>query len=444
MPSPYYRKGMRPDGDFASRTRRALSPVLGHYTWLNVERGEGSWLLTTDGRRILDLTCGIAVTTIGHAHPKVVACVEAQARKLLHICAGVAAYEPNVAYAEALTQVTPSGLDTVFFCNSGAEAIEAAIKFARQVQGRPGIIGFRGGFHGRTTGAAALTSSKSHYKVGYAPLLPEVYIAPFPYPLRCGHDGAHTAEECADRCIDELFKLLDHVVPPENVAAFILEPVLGEGGYVPAPRRFLERLRAIAKRFDILLIFDEVQTGFGRTGAMFAAQRYGVVPDAIALAKALGGGLPLGALVAPRALHEKWKTGTHGSTFGGNPVSCAAGLATLEVIREERLDERAEMLGQIIVEELRPIAKQEGIGEVRQLGAMVGVEFVGARGEPDRDASKKGITAALERDVLLITCGAMDQVVRFIPPLNIAEDDLRRGVRAFVESVKRPAHAAAR
>ncbi len=435
---------MSPDRrDYAARARRVLSPVLGHYTWLNVERGEGSYVQTPEGRRILDLTCGIAVTAVGHAHPKVVAAVAEQAGKLLHICAGVAVYEPNVAFAEALAEVAPGDLDTVFFANSGAEAIEAAIKFARQVTGRPAIVGFRGGFHGRTTGAGALTSSKSHYKVGYAPLLPEVYIAPFPYPLRCGHAVEHTAEECAEWCADELLRMLDHVVPPENVAAFLLEPVLGEGGYVPAPPRFLQRLRAIAKRFDILLIFDEVQTGFGRTGAMFAAQRYDVTPDALVLAKALGGGLPLGALVAPRRLHEKWHTGTHGSTFGGNPVSCAAGLATLRVIQEERLAERAETLGEIIVEELRPIAKQEGIGEFRRLGAMVGVEFVTARGDPDRDAAKRAIAGALERDVLLITCGSFDQVVRFIPPLNIAEDDLRRGVRAFVDAAKARAHAAA-
>ncbi len=434
---------MSPDrSDFASRARRVLSPVLGHYTWLNVERGEGSWLRTPEGRRVLDLTCGIAVTAVGHAHPKVVAAVEEQARKLLHVCAGVAVYEANVAYAEALADLAPGDLDTVFFANSGAEGIEAAIKFARQVTGRPAIIGFLGGFHGRTTGAAALTSSKSHYKVGYAPLLPEVYVAPFPYPLRCGHGVEHTAEECAERCADELLRMLDHVVPAENVAALLLEPVLGEGGYVPAPPRFLQRLRAIAKRFDILLIFDEVQTGFGRTGAMFAAQRYDVTPDAIVLAKALGGGLPLGALVAPRRLHEKWQTGTHGSTFGGNPVSCAAGLATLRVIQEERLAERAETLGEIIAEELRPIAQQEGIAEIRRLGAMVGVEFVNDRGGPDRDGAKQAIAGALERDVLLISCGSFDQVVRFIPALNIVEEDLRKGVRAFVDAVKSQAKAA--
>src|SRR5919198_6201411 len=353
--------------DVVARAKRVLSPVLGRYTWLDVERGEGSWLYTRDGRRILDLTSGIAVMNVGHSHPAVVRAVREQAEHLMHICAGVATYAANVDYAEALGEVAPDDLDTVFFCNSGAEAIEAAIKFARQVSGKPGIIGFRGGFHGRTTGAAALTSSKSHYKVGYAPLLPEVYIAPFPYPLRCDH-GPHTADECAEACADDLLRLLDHVVPPENVAAFILEPVLGEGGYVPAPPRFLQRLRAIAKRFDILLIFDEVQTGFGRTGAMFAAERVGVVPDVLALGKAIASGLPLSAILGRRDLMTRWPEGSHGTTFGGNPVACAAAVATLDVLVEEGLPARARELGDWTLERLRALAaRHPAVAGVRGL-----------------------------------------------------------------------------
>lgn len=447
--------------DLAARARKVLSPVLGHYTWLPIERGEGSFLFTSDGRRILDLTCGIAVMAVGHGHPRVVAAVERQARKLLHINTGVAKYEANVAFAEALAAVTPPGLDTVFFANSGAEAVEAAIKFVRSVTRRDAIVAFRGGFHGRTTGAAALTTSKAHYREGVGPLLPEVYVSTYPYRLRCGHemerrrrtepfpgaasfDRGHSAEECAERSLTDLERLFAHEVPPQNVAACVVEPVLGEGGYAPAPASFLAGLREITRRHGILLVFDEVQTGFGRTGAMFAALRCGVVPDAMLLAKALGGGLPLGALVAPRELHERWVTGTHGSTFGGNPVSCAAGLATLQVIREEGLAERAEVLGQVIAEELAPLRSDARVGEIRRLGAMVGVEFVDASGAPDKAAAKAAIAGALERDVLLITCGAQDQVVRFVPPLNIAEDDLRRGVRAFVEAVRQPIPAHAR
>jgi len=223
--------------------------------------------------------------------------------------------------------------------------------------------------------------------------------------------------------------MLEHEIPPENVAAFIIEPVLGEGGYVPAPPSFLRAVREIATRIGALLIMDEIQTAFGRAGAWTVAERYGVVPDILTLAKALGGGMPLGAVAAPRALHERWPTGTHGSTFGGNPVSCASGLATLGVIKEEGLIERAEWVGGIVAEELRPIARHEGVREIRRLGAMIAVEF------EDRAASKAAHSGALERDVLLITCGTHDQVIRFIPPLNVSEPDLRAGVRAFVEAV---------
>jgi len=410
------------------RAAKVLSPVLGHYTWLEVDHGEGSWLFTKAGRKVLDLTSGIAVTPIGHAHPKVVAAVQAQVAKLSHICAGVAAYEPNIALAEALGEVTPGDLDMVFFGNSGGEAIEASIKLVRQVTGRESIIVFRGGFHGRTTGAASVTTSKSLYRKGYGALLPEVHVAPYPYPLDCPITPAHDAETCGQHSLAIIEQMLDHDVPAEQIAGILIEPVLGEGGYVAPPVSFLQGLRALATRIGALLIFDEVQTGFGRTGAWFAAQKFGVTPDVMTLAKALGGGMPLGAVVAPRAIHERWQTSTHGSTFGGNPVSCASGLATLEVIRDEGLVKRADLVGTIIVEELAPLKRDPRVREIRTTGAMAAIEFT------DKSTSKAAIAGALQRDVLVITCGSHDQVVRFIPPLNIAEDDLRGGIRAFVEA----------
>ncbi len=419
-----------PVNDLEARAKRVLSPVLGHYTWLPIVRGEGSWLVTDSGRRILDLTCGIAVTPVGHAHPKVVAAVTAQAAKLAHICAGVALYEPNVALAEELTKVTPAGLDTVFFGNSGAEAIEGSLKLARQVTSRGATIVFRGGFHGRSTGAMAVTTSKAAYRRGYGALLPDVYMAPFPYPLACPIRPEHDADACAEHCLAELDVLLEHHVPPEHVAAILIEPVLGEGGYVAPPASFLHALRALATRIGALLIFDEVQTGFGRTGAWFAAQKVGVTPDVMAVAKALGGGLPLGAIVSSRELQDRWLAGTHGSTFGGNPVSCASGLATLQVIRDEGLVARAERLGEQMTRELAPLLREPHVREVRRFGAMVAVEF------DDSKHSKAAIAAALERDVLLITCGFHDQAVRFIPPLNISEADLSRGTGALVEAVR--------
>ena len=230
--------------------------------------------------------------------------------------------------------------------------------------------------------------------------------------------------------------MLDHDVPAEHVAAILIEPVLGEGGYVAPPPSFLQALRELATRIGALLVFDEVQTGFGRTGAWFAAQKAGVTPDVMTLAKALGGGLPLGAVLAPRSLHERWRTSTHGSTFGGNPVSCAAGLATLEVIRSEGLVARADTVGRVVVEELAPLRRDGRVREIRTYGAMAAIEF------DSKAASKAAIAGALERDVLLITCGSHDQVVRFIPPLNIAEEDLRAGIRAFVAAAQTSAVAA--
>jgi len=393
----------QPSGTLEQRAAKVLSPVLGHYTWLEIDRGEGSWLITRDGKRILDLTCGIAVTPVGHAHPKVVAAVQAQAAKLAHICAGVAAYEPNIALAEALVGIAPAGLDMVFFGNSGAEAIEGSIKLARQVTGRESIIVFRGGFHGRSVGAASVTTSKSLYRKGYGALLPEVHVAPYPYPLDCPITPAHDAETCGQHSLAVIEQMLDHDVPAEQIAAILIEPVLGEGGYVAAPASFLQGLRDLATRIGALLVFDEVQTGFGRTGAWFAAQRFGVTPDVMTLAKALGGGLPLGAILAPRAIHERWKTSTHGSTFGGNPVSCASGLATLNVLKDERLVERANVVGKIIVEELAPLRRDPRVREIRTTGAMAAIEFA------DKTASKAAIHGALERNVLLITCGSHDQ-----------------------------------
>jgi 4-aminobutyrate aminotransferase len=414
--------------DLERRAKRVLSPLPGRYTWLPLDRGEGSWLITKDGRRVLDLTCGIAVTNIGHAHPRVVRAISEQAAKLMHISTGVATYEANIALAEALGTIAPRGLDTVFFGNSGAEAVEASIKLSRQVTRRQAIIAFRGGFHGRTAGALTVTTSKSAYRVGYGAMLPEVYVAPYPYALTCPIKPAHDANACAAHCLAELETMLEHEVPAEHIAAILIEPVLGEGGYVAPPSSFLVALRELATRIGAMLVMDEVQTGFGRTGAWFATQKHSVDPDILVIAKALGGGLPLGAIVTSRELQEKWISGTHGSTFGGNPVSCAAGLASLEVIRDEGLVARAERLGEIMVKELAPLRSHPRVREIRRFGAMVAVEF------DSKAAAKSAIAGALERDVLLITCGVHDQAVRFIPALNIAEDDLRHGVRALLEA----------
>jgi 4-aminobutyrate aminotransferase len=257
-----------------------------------------------------------------------------------------------------------------------------------------------------------------------------VYVAPYPYPLGCALPDPHDAEACATHCLAELDAMLEHEVAPEHVAAIVIEPVLGEGGYAAAPASFIRALRDVATRIGALLVFDEVQTGMGRTGAWFAAQKFGVVPDVITAAKALGGGMPLGAVISTRDRMEHWRTGTHGSTFGGNPVSCASGLATMQVIRDEKLVARAETIGEIMTEELAPLRSHPRLREIRRFGAMVAAEF------DDKSIAKAAIASALEKDVLLITCGFHDQVVRFIPALNIAEDDLRKGMRVFVEAAR--------
>src|SRR2546428_3528687 len=416
--------------DFEARARKVLPPVLGHCPWLSIERGEGSWLVTTDGRRVLDLTCGIAVTAVGHSHPRVVKAVVDQAQRLMHISTGVAKYESSIAFAEQLATVTPRGLESIFFANSGAEAIEGAIKLARQTTGREAIIAFRGGFHGRTVGAASLTTSKAQYRRGYGAVLPEVYIAPFPYALACALPDPHDAEACATHCLAELAAMLEHEVPPEHVAAIVVEPVLGEGGYVAAPVSFLRGLRELATRIGALLVFDEIQTGMGRTGAWFAAQKVDVTPAVRTLSNTHGGAHPLGAVVATRERMERWRTGTHGSTFGGNPVSCAAGLATVEGIRDEGVVARAETLGEMMADELAPLRSHPRGREIRRFGAIVAVEF------EDRSIAKAATLSALEKDVLIITCGFPDQVVRFIPALTIAEDDLRKGMRVIVEAAR--------
>ncbi len=414
-----------------------LSPVTARVTDLPIERGEGSYLYTTDGRRLIDFVAGVAVHALGHCHPAVVRAVREQAGRLMHLCANYGYYPPLVQLAATLARLAPPPLDTAFFGNSGAEAIEGAIKLARHATGRPALIAFKGAFHGRTMGAGSLTASGSRYREGYEPLLGSVYHATYPYPLRSplGPDPARVVAGALAE-LDSLFEL---VVSPKTVAAIVVEPVMGEGGYVPAPPGFLEGLRERCDRHGMLLVFDEIQTGIGRTGAMFACQRYGVTPDVLVLGKALGFGLPISAVVASRALHETWPAGKHGSTFGGNPVAAAAGLAGLAVIEAEGLVERARELGDELAARLRALADRFPIiGEVRNLGLMIGVEFVGPDGSPNTEAVQRILRYALEHGVLMVGCGTHRNVIRFMTALNIPRHVLDAGLEVFEAAV---AHA---
>ena len=396
-----------------ARDEQALAATLARITDIVAVEGRGTWLTDADGRRWLDLTSGIGVTNVGHCHPRVVAAVTAQVASLVHTSV-VAHHERNIELAERLAAYCSWLEDPqVFFCNTGAEAVDGAIKLARQVTGRPGIIAFRGGFHGRTLGATSLTTAKGKYRAGYEPLLGGVTIAPYAYPLRSGGEAAAT-----DAALSALDELLTLQTPAHTVAAMIVEPVLGEGGYVPAPVAWLQGLRERCDAHGILLVFDEVQSGIGRTGAMFAASRIGVSPDVTLFAKGVAAGLPLGGLIASRATFDRWPPGTHGTTFGGNPVCCAAGLATLDVLEGEHLCERAAVVGARLLDRLRTAtAGLSSVLEVRGLGLMIGVELADA-------AVAAGVQrACLDEGMIVLTCGPAENVLRLIPPLTITDDE---------------------
>ena len=409
-----------------------LAPVWARYFSLVVDRAQGCYVWDTAGRRYLDFTCGIGVTNTGHCHPRVVAAAQEQVARCIHVQANIYYHQPMLDLVGALRPLMPPELDTFFFSNSGAEAIEGALKLARQVTGRPNVIVFEGGFHGRTIGAMSLTTSKAGYRAGYAPLMAGVHVAPFPYPYRQGGDEA-TATARALAQVRHLFK---SQTSPDETAAMLIEPVLGEGGYIPAPDAFLQGLRALCDEHGILLILDEVQTGFGRTGRMFAWEHAGARPDILVLAKGLASGFPLSGVVAPRALMSRWRPGSHGGTYGGNAVACAAAVATIAALREEGLVENAARLGPWLLDELRGLqARYPGLGDVRGRGLMIGCEFTTPGGEPDAAIVKAIQKACLAEGLLLLTCGTYDNVIRWVPPLLVTQEQLADGLRIFAAAL---------
>jgi 4-aminobutyrate aminotransferase len=412
-----------------------LTPVLGRYFERTWSHGEGHRLYDTDGRGYLDFANGIAVTALGHRHPRVTAAIHEQVDKLVGPINAIGFTAPISELAEALAATFPEPLDSVMFLNSGSEAIDGALKLARRVTGRPGIIAFRGGFHGRTFGATSVTTSNLNYRTGYEPLLPGVFFAPYPVP----HPEFGSDEEAASAAaLASLQSLLASVVAPSSVAAILIEPVMGEGGYVPAPASFLQALRVLADQHGILLIADEVQSGYGRTGAMWAFEHAGVVPDVVCVAKAIANGLPLSAIVSSRDLQERWGRGAHGSTYGGNPVACAAGLAVLATIADEGLLANARARGAELVTGLGKIAAEDDrIGDIRGLGLMIGVEFTRDRatGEPDGILPDRLMAASADAGLLVLTCGRQHEVVRWIPPLDVTAAEIAEAVEIFGESL---------
>ena len=419
--------------------RDGVPPVWARYTDLVVERGIGSWIETIDGERYLDYTCGIGVTNTGHAHPQVVAAIAEQAGRIIHAQQNILYHKPGLELHDRLPRTFPGLRDGeqagLFLSNSGAEAIEASVKLAKYATRRPAIIAFRGGFHGRTHGAMSLTSSGVKYRGHFEPLLGGVHFAPYPYPLRnpTGRD-ADAAVAFSLAGIEELFAT---VIYPDDVAAFLVEPILGEGGYVVPPDGFLPALREVADRHGILLIADEVQSGMGRTGRMWATDWYDARPDIVVVAKGIASGMPLSGIMARRELLERFGPGSHGGTYGGNAVACAAAVATLDVIESEGLLANAARQGERLLAGLRQAAEGHScVADVRGRGLMIGIELAqGAELTPRPDLVKGILHEAFERKLLLLSCGTYGQVVRVIPPLVTTDDEVETAIGVISESL---------
>jgi len=416
------------------RAEQLISPVWSRYTPIVAERAEGAYIYDREsGQRFLDFTTGIAVTSTGHCHPRVVEAIQEQAAKLLHGQVNIVFHPPLLELVQELRPVVPEGLDSFFFSNSGAEAVEGAVKLARHATGRTNVIVFQGSFHGRTALTMALTTSKTVYRVGYQPLPSGVFVAPYPYAYRYGWDDDRTVEFC----LEELELLLKTQTAPEETAAILVEPVLGEGGYVVPPTGFLRGLRRVCDEHDILLIADEIQSGFGRTGRWFAIEHFDVTPDIVTVAKGIASGLPLSGVIAPSELMEQWIAGSHGGTYGGNAVACAAAVATARVIKEEGLLENATRMGALLMDRLRDVQTDfPVIGDVRGLGLMLATEFTAEDGTPATEVAKGVRESCLERGLMLLTCGPWNNTVRWIPPLIVTEEQIDTAIDTFYSALE--------
>jgi len=401
-----------------ARDAEVISPSYPRDYPFVISHGRGTEVWDVDGNRFLDFAAGIAVCATGHAHPQLVAAVREAAGEFLHISSDFW-HERMIALAERLARLAPMGEPAMsFLCQSGTEAVEGAIKLARYITGRPRFIGFLGGFHGRSMGSLAFTSSKYTQQKGFGQTMPGVTHVPFPNPFRPLFAGADQGEAV----LDYVRMLFERSVPPSDVAAILVEPIQGEGGYLVPPPGFLAGLRELCDAHGILLIFDEVQSGIGRTGRMFACEHDGVAPDIMTLAKGLGSGLPIGAVVAKRRLMQQWQRGAHGNTYGGNPIACAAAIATLDLVESEYAA-NAETVGTYFMDRLRDLASDYPcIGEVRGRGLMIGMELVEVDRSPAKALCDALITCAFQHGLLLLSCGA--STVRFMPPLSLSRGEV--------------------
>jgi 4-aminobutyrate aminotransferase len=393
------------------KDQRYTAPAYGRVYPLVVKEGRGMVIEDVDGNLFLDFMAGIAVASTGHSHPKVVKAIEEQARKLLHICGSDFYYEPMAELAEKLSRIAPGrSSKKVFLTNSGTETIEAAFKLARFATKRNHVIAFLGAFHGRTMGALSLTASRSSHRAHFSPLLPDIHHAPY--------GQANYLEQV----------LFRYEVTPEEVAAIFVEPILGEGGYIVPSPEFLPRLKELCQRHGILLVVDEIQSGFGRTGKMFACEHWGVEPDILCAAKGIASGMPLGAMIAREEI-STWTRSTHGSTFGGNPVACAAALATIELI-EDGLIKNAAEVGNYLKESLTKLRSlHPRMSDVRGLGLMIGVEFAQNDGKLNTKFRDQVMAKSFDRGLLLLSCG--ESTIRFCPPLIVKREEVDTAVGIF-------------
>ncbi len=399
-------------------------------------KGLGSYVWDADGTRYLDWTVGIAVMNIGHSHPRVVDAVQRQVAEFQHLCFAVGMHESYVAVAERLASIAPGpSPKRAFLVNSGAEAVENTVKIARVATGRQGIVAFTHAFHGRTHMGLSLTGKADPYKAGFAPRAAEVYRAAYPYVYRNPY-GLH-GDAAADAYLAQLQDLVKTTIGESEVAAFLLEPVAGEGGFIPAPERFLRGLRAYADRIGALWIDDEVQSGMGRTGRWWAVDHYDLEPDLVATAKALASGFPLGAVVGRESVMNALEPAMLGSTFGGNPTACAAALATMDVIEDEGLLARAQTIGAVLRERLETLqARTPRLGDVRGLGAMVGLEFVAEDGHsPDPALVQRIVEDCRERGLLILPTGTYGNVIRLLPPIRMSDAELAEGMATLEAAI---------
>jgi 4-aminobutyrate aminotransferase len=397
------------------------------------DRAEGAYIYTDDGKKLLDFTSGIGVTNTGHCHPKVVEAIREQAGSFLHAQANIVIHKPMLQLIEELRKIVPSPIDSFYFANSGAEAVENSVKIAKAATGRPNVIVFNGSFHGRTHATMSLTTSKTIYRSGFAPLMAGVYVAPFPYAFHLGM----SEEEAGQYALEQLEHLLASQTAPKETAAILIESVLGEGGYVVPPASFMKGLREICDQHGILLIFDEVQSGFGRTGKWFALEHFDVVPDIITAAKGIASGMPLSGVFTRTDIMKKLDVGSIGGTYGGNAVACAAGVATIHAMREEKMLENAAEKGIQLMTGLRKLQEEyPQIGDVRGKGLMVGTEFIVDGSQPKaKPLVKEVIHKAEEKGLLLLSCGTYDNTLRWIPPLNVTTGQINDGLKIFGEAV---------